>query len=59
MGEAEKAKKKARDKKELDAINGDNTNTDEPKVKGAKDPDILKGMKKPKSAAASDAGDFF
>ena len=63
MGEAEKAKKKARDKKELDAINGENTNPGEGSAvvapKGAKDPDILKGMKKPKSAAASDAGDFF
>lgn len=66
MGEAEKAKKAARDKKELDEINGasnqgaaageDAESASKPKKNG--DPDILKGMQKPKGTVSKDADEF-
>ena len=66
MGEAEKAKKAALDKKELDAINnakadagangGDAAKSEDASSSGRID--ILKDVKKPKSAAASDADSF-
>ena len=65
MGEAEKAKKAARDKKELEAINGasnegaadaDAEGGSKPKKGG--DPDILKDMKKPKGTVSKDADEF-
>ena len=65
MGEAEKAKKAARDKKELDAINeasadGAAAAGEEAAQKQKKngDPDILKGMKKPKGTVSKDADEF-
>ena len=66
MGKAEKAKKDARDANEINAIknagkngaaNGASGNGGNG-ASGSKDPDILKGMKKPKSTVASDANDF-
>lgn len=66
MGKAAKAKKAAEDKKELEAIEGQSANGEAgngeaaaaqpPKKSG--DPDILKGMKKPKGAVAKDADEF-
>ncbi|MGN0832197.1 MAG: hypothetical protein ACI4RD_00945 [Kiritimatiellia bacterium] len=66
MGQAAKAKKAAEDKKELEAIegksnggeSGDGTGADAQKLQKNGDPDILKGMKKPKSAVAKDADEF-
>ena len=66
MGKAAKAKKAAEDKKELDAINGQSGNgeagggegADAQKQKKNGDPDILRGMKKPKSAVSKDADEF-
>lgn len=63
MGEAEKAKKAARDQKEIDEINGENGGGEgsaegvEGK-KNPKDPDVLEGMKKPKSSVAKGAEEF-
>ena len=67
MGKAAKAKKAAEDKKELEAINGQSGNGEAGDGDGAAaekqkkngDPDILNGMKKPKSAVSKDAGEFF
>ena len=65
MGKAAKAKKAAEDKKEIDAINGQSSDGEAgggeaaQKPGKAGDPDILKGMKKPKGTAANDAGEFF
>ncbi len=67
MGKAAKKKKAAEDKKELDAINGqssdgeggDGDGSTAEKQKKNGDPDILKGMKKPKGTAANDANEFF
>ena len=65
MGKAAKKKKAAEDKKELDAINGQSGdgeagNSESAQKPGkAGDPDILKGMKKPKGTAANDANEFF
>lgn len=65
MGEAEKAKKAARDKKDLDemkkekSIAGDGR---ENAAGGANTPsqiDLLNGVKRPKSSTASDAASFF
>ena len=65
MGEAEKAKKAARDKKEIEAIEGKKSDSGDgkadqgaagPKKNG--DPDILNGMKKPSSKASKDADEF-
>lgn len=66
MGEAEKAKKAAKDKKELDAINNDASKEDAAeggteaaqKQKKNGDPDILKDMKKPESTVSKDADEF-
>jgi len=66
MGKAAKAKKAAEDKKELEAIEGkadggessDGTGADTPKQKKNGDPDILKGMKKPKGTVSKDADEF-
>ena len=67
MGKAEKAKKDARDANEVNAIknagkkdaaNGAAGNGGNGGVSKSKDPDILKGMKKPQSTVASDANDF-
>ena len=64
MGKAAKAKKAAEDKKELEAIEGQSGNGEAgdagaaqaPKKNG--DPDILNGMKKPKSSVSKDADEF-
>ena len=64
MGKAAKEKKAAEDKKELDAIKG--TGSGEASGNGAAqeqqkkngDPDILNGMKKPKSTVSKDADEF-
>ena len=64
MGKAAKEKKAAEDKKELDAIKG--TGSGEASGNGAaqeqqkknSDPDILNGMKKPKSTVSKDADEF-
>lgn len=65
MGEAAKKKKAAEDKKELDAIKGEpgsdkpvaeDGTQDQPKKNS--DPDILNGMKKPKSTVSKDADEF-
>lgn len=65
MGEAEKAKKDARDKKEIKAIEGKTSDSADgtanqvaPGPKQNNDPDILNGMKKPSSKAAKDADEF-
>lgn len=65
MGQAAKAKKAAEDKKELDAINGAAKEGaagegDEAAQKQKKngDPDVLKGMKKPKGTVSKDADEF-
>lgn len=67
MGEAEKAKKAARDQKELDAIKNEGKDGNGGSSNGGKAPaggnggqiDLLDGVKKPSSSAASDAGSFF
>ena len=65
MGQAAKAKKAAEDKKELDAINGASKEgaageaaEEAQKQKKNGDPDILKGMKKPKGTVSKDADEF-
>lgn len=66
MGEAEKAKKAAKDKKELDAINNDASKEGAAeggaeaaqKQKKNGDPDILKDMKKPEGTVSKDADEF-
>ena len=64
MGKAAKAKKAAEDKKELEAIQGQSGNGEAgdgdaaQKPGKAGDPDILKGMKKPRGTAAGDADEF-
>ena len=65
MGQAAKAKKAAEDKKELDAINGASNagaagegGEDAQKPKKNGDPDILKGMQKPKGTVSRDADEF-
>jgi len=66
MGQAAKAKKAAEDKKELAAIEGkssdgtagDGDGAAAQKQKKNGDPDILKGMKKPKGTVSKDADEF-
>lgn len=64
MGEAAKKKKGAEDKKELEAIEGKSDNGEAgdgdaaQKQKKNGDPDILNGMKKPKSTVSKDADEF-
>ena len=64
MGEAEKAKKAAKDKKELEAIegqsgNGEAANGDAAQKPGkAGDPDILNKMRKPRGTVSRDADEF-
>lgn len=68
MGKAEKAKKAARDANEINAIKnagkksaasqGAAGNSGNAGANNSKDPDILSGMKKPKSTVASDANEF-
>ena len=65
MGEAEKAKKAARDKKEIEAIEGKKSDSGDVKAdqgaagpKKNNDPDILNGMKKPSSKVSKDADEF-
>ena len=65
MGKAAKKKKAAEDKKELEAIEGQSSGNGEggngeaaQQQKKNGDPDILKGMKKPKSAVSKDADEF-
>lgn len=64
MGQAAKAKKAAEDKKELEAIegqsadgNGDGEGAGAQSKKNG-DPDILKGMKKPRGTVSKDADEF-
>ena len=64
VAKAEKAKKAARDKKELEAIEGQSGNgqsgngeaAQPPKKTG--DPDILNGMRKPRGTVSNDANEF-
>jgi len=66
MGKAEKAKKAARDANEINKIKTEGQNqqgggeaaSNGGNAGSSKDPDILKGMQKPKSSVASDANDF-
>jgi len=66
MGKAAKAKKAAEDKKELEAIEGKSNDGAASGSEGAEaqkqkkngDPDILKGMKKPKGTVSKDADEF-
>lgn len=62
MGKAAKAKKAAEDKKELEAVEGPSANgegaTATPQGKQNGDPDILQGMKKPRSTVSKDADEF-
>ncbi len=66
MGKAEKAKKAARDKNEINAIKAQGRKQNQggagagaaPAGGSGKDPDVLQGMQKPKSSVASDANDF-
>lgn len=66
MAEAAKAKKAAEDKKELEAIEGKAAEgaaaaeaaAEEAMQKKNGDPDILKGMKKPKGTVSKDADEF-
>ena len=64
MGQAAKKKKDAEDKKELEAAGGqtgsDGADNGEAAQKQKKngDPDILKGMKKPKGSVSKDADEF-
>ena len=65
MGKSAKAKKAAEDKKELEAIqaqpgNGESGNGEAAAQQQKKngDPDILNGMKKPKSTVSKDADEF-
>ena len=65
MGQAAKKKKAAEDKKELEAIEGQQSGSGEAgdgeaaqKQKKNGDPDILNGMKKPKGTVSKDADEF-
>jgi hypothetical protein len=64
MGNAAKKKKAAEDKKELEAINGQSGNGDAGNGESAQkpgkpgDPDILRGMRKPRGTVSSDANEF-